>query len=87
MRVVAVVLCLVLAATACETSSVSEAAAAFFIDCMAERGVEVDDVVVEVTDGRHIGRFSWQAPSDTDSLGAGEACERATLRRFEISRT
>lgn len=71
----------------CSPASVEDVAAEFFAECMAERDVPVENVRVDVRDGRHIERLDWEtdAPGDVDSIG--DDCEEQTLRRFEISRT
>lgn len=75
-----------LAASGCQGSSVEEVATEFFVDCMAERGVDVEDVDVGVAQGRHIERFEWNSShAEADDVGA--ECEQRTLDRFEIRRT
>lgn len=83
---IAATLSLLLALPACEASSVEDVASNFFIECMEEQGVVVDDVEVTVADGRHIERFDWTS-SDPESDRAGQECEEETLDRFNISRT
>lgn len=83
---IAATLSLVLASSACQPSSVEDVASNFFIECMEEQGVVVDDVEVTVAEGRHIERFDWTS-SDPDAGPAGQECEEETLDRFNISRT
>lgn len=59
----------------------------FFIECMSERGVPVENVRVEVRDGRHIERLDWDTDASGDVDSIGDDCEEQALRRFEISRT
>lgn len=75
-----------LVASGCQGSSVEDVATEFFIACMAERDVPVEDVDVNVVQGRHIDRFEWRS-SDADADHVGAGCEQRTLDRFEISRT
>lgn len=73
-------------ATAACAASPESMAAEYFIECMADRGVTVVNVAVEVGDDRHIEVLDWDDQSSgTDS--PGEACADETFDNFEISRT
>lgn len=78
---------LVLTLASCSPASVEDVAEEFFAECMSDGDVPVENVRVEVRDGRHIESLDWdtEAAGDVDSIG--DDCEEQTLRRFEISRT
>lgn len=76
-----------LALASCSPASVEAVAGEFFASCMAEQGVPVENVQVEVRDGRHVERVDWDSDALPDADSIGEDCEEQTLRRFEISRT
>lgn len=71
----------------CSPASVEDTAAEFFTECMSERNVPVDNVRVEVREGRHIESLEWDTAARADVDGIGDDCEEQTLRRFDISRT
>lgn len=78
---------LVLTLASCSPASVEDVAEEFFAECMSERDVPVENVRIEVREGRHIESIDWdtEVPGDLGSIG--DDCEEQTLRRFEISRT
>lgn len=71
----------------CSPASVEDTAAAFFTECMSERDVPVENVRVDVREGRHIESLEWDTAARDDVESIGDDCEEQTLRRFEISRT
>lgn len=78
---------MVVTLVSCSSASVEDVAEEFFTDCMSERDVPVENVRVEVRDGRHIESLDWDADARGDVDSIGDHCEEQTLRRFEISRT
>jgi hypothetical protein len=58
-----------------------------FVDCMTEQGFVVGDVQVTVGRGSHIEEFSWDDRGDAEHKQAGQECEDAALRQFDVSRT
>lgn len=77
---------LALATAACGASLEAEAAE-YFAQCMAGRGVVVENVTLEVDDGRHIEVLDWDADQSSGTDTAGDECADETFDRFEISRT
>lgn len=71
----------------CSPATVENVAEEFFTQCMSERDVPVENVRVEVRDGRHIESLDWETDGGVDADTIGDDCEEQTLRRFEISRT
>lgn len=78
---------LALTLASCGPASVEEVAEEFFTECMSEQDVPVENVHVEVREGRHIERLDWDTDARGDVDSIGDDCEEQTLRRFDISRT